>query len=238
MNVDMTYRAQGQEIMDDFSLKGEELRDALDKIAGINKMLGGNSLTLQGVEKLLKGLKHKTVTIIDIGCGNGAMLRTLAAYGHKKGYNFTLLGIDANAFTVQYAETLSTGYDGVSYQCLDVFDEAFAALDYDIALCTLTLHHFSDAEIVSLLHTVAAKAKIGAVVNDLHRSKTAYRLFKVLCFLFGLNRMSREDGLVSIRKGFKKQELLAYSRKLGSKKFTVAWKWAFRYEWIIYNICA
>lgn len=236
MNFDMTYRAQGQEVMDDFSLEGEELRDALDKIAGINKMLGGNSLTLRGVGKLLKDSKQKNVTIIDIGCGNGDMLRTLAAYGYRKGRTFTLVGIDANAFTVRYAETLSGCYNGVSYRCLDVFDEAFSALDYDIALCTLTLHHFSDAEIESLLHKVAVKAKIGVVVNDLHRSKTAYRLFKIICFLFRLNRMSREDGLVSIRKGFKKPELEAYSKKLGLKKFTVAWRWAFRYEWIIYNI--
>ena len=236
MNLNMTQRAAGQEIMDDFSLEGEELRDALDKIAAINKMLGGNSLTLSGVEKLLKCCKHKTITIIDIGCGNGDMLRMLATYGRCKGYNFTLIGIDANAFTVQYAETLSVGYEEVYYRCLDVFSEAFDALDYDIALCTLTLHHFSDAEIVGLMRKVVAKARIGVVVNDLNRSKIAYRLFEALCFFFRLNRMSKEDGLVSIRKGFKKPELIAFSKKLGLKKFKVAWRWAFRYEWIIYNI--
>jgi hypothetical protein len=34
--------------MDDFQLEGDELRDALDKIAKINQLLGGNKLTLLG----------------------------------------------------------------------------------------------------------------------------------------------------------------------------------------------
>jgi hypothetical protein len=45
--------------------------------------------------------------------------------------------------------------------------------------------------------------------------------------------MSREDGLTSILRGFKKEELEAFSKKLGFKKYSIQWKWAFRYQWII-----
>ncbi|MNL86388.1 hypothetical protein D3C87_2150710 [compost metagenome] len=45
--------------------------------------------------------------------------------------------------------------------------------------------------------------------------------------------MSREDGLTSILRGFKKEELIRFSEKLNFKKYTIQWKWAFRYEWII-----
>ncbi|RZK55789.1 MAG: methyltransferase, partial [Pedobacter sp.] len=65
------------------------------------------------------------------------------------------------------------------------------------------------------------------------RNKMAYYLFKALCFVFGLNDMSREDGLVSILRGFKKADLLAYSKALKLKYFSIKWKWAFRYQWII-----
>jgi 2-polyprenyl-3-methyl-5-hydroxy-6-metoxy-1,4-benzoquinol methylase len=237
MEIDTTYRAQGVEMMDDFLLEGNELREALDKLADINKLLGGNKLTLSGVRKILKGYdKTQTVTIIDIGCGNGDMLRMLARYGKQYGYNFKLIGVDANAFTINHAVNLSSDYQNISYECINVFEKEFGQLDYDIALCTLTLHHFSDNDIVKLLQLVTQKANLGVVINDLHRSKLAYRLFKVICTVFRLNRMSKEDGLVSIRKGFKKNELLAFSKTLGFKNFTVCWRWAFRYEWIIYNI--
>ena len=54
MTVNTKYRTQETEIMDDFSLQGKELRDALDKIASINRLLGGNKLTLHGIKRLLK----------------------------------------------------------------------------------------------------------------------------------------------------------------------------------------
>jgi hypothetical protein len=44
MSINTKYRTQATEIMDDFSLQGEELREALDQIARINQLLGGNKV--------------------------------------------------------------------------------------------------------------------------------------------------------------------------------------------------
>ena len=82
--IQTKYRTEEAEIMDDFALEGEILRDALDKIASINQLLGGNALTLKGVEKLLKSTaSEKEIVIVDVGCGNGDMLRSLADFGKK-----------------------------------------------------------------------------------------------------------------------------------------------------------
>jgi 2-polyprenyl-3-methyl-5-hydroxy-6-metoxy-1,4-benzoquinol methylase len=232
--INTKHRTNEPEIMDDFALKGETLRDALDKIAKINRLLGGNRLTLQGVQQLLKGVsKDQDVTIVDIGCGNGDMLRVLAEYGKEHNYSFKLIGIDANAFTISHAEMLSKNYSNIYYQCEDIFESEFKSMQYDIVLCTLTLHHFKDKEILSLMKVFCENANIGIVINDLHRSTIAYRLFQALCFVFQLNEMSRDDGLVSILRGFKKAELEQYSKTLQLKKYTLQWKWAFRYQWII-----
>lgn len=234
MAIDTTYRTQETEIMDDFFLEGKELQDALDKIASINRLLGGNKLTLHGLKTLLKKSDAtKTITIADIGCGNGDMLRMLANYGKKNNLNLTLIGIDANAFTINYAQKLSTEYPNIKYVCVDIFSEDFNAIEYDIVLCTLTLHHFSNEEILNIMTTFNKNANIGIVINDLHRSKLAYRLFEKVCAVFKLNKMSREDGLISILRGFKKKELENFSKKLDLKNYTINWKWAFRYQWII-----
>ena len=117
--------------------------------------------------------------------------------------------------------------------CKDVFDEPFSKLKYDIVLCTLTLHHFKEDEIMKLMTLFYANSTIGIVINDLHRSALAYYLFIGLCFVFGLNHMSKEDGLVSILRGFKKVDLHLYSKQLQLKNCSIKWKWAFRYQWII-----
>lgn len=125
------------------------MRDALDKIAKINQLLGGNRLTLLGVKKLLKNISKDTeITIVDIGCGNGDMLRTLANYGFKNNLKLKLIGIDANNFTINHAIDLSKKYSNITYQCENIFNKAFVELKYDIILSTLVLHHFKDKEII------------------------------------------------------------------------------------------
>lgn len=234
MRLSTKYRTNETEIMDDFELEGEVLQDALDKIAVINQLLGGNRLTLESVKTLLKGIdKNSVITIVDVGCGNGDMLRYIADYGIDHDYNFNLIGIDANAFTVKHAENLSVNYTNIEYRCIDIFNKKFNEVTYDIVLCTLTLHHFKEDEIMKLVKQFYKNSTIGIVINDLHRSLISYRLFQMVCFVFRLNKMSREDGLVSILRGFKKQELEVFSKKLDLKKYKINWKWAFRYQWII-----
>ncbi|CAM3037390.1 methyltransferase domain-containing protein [Flavobacterium frigoris] len=237
MLLNTKYRTDEPEIMDDFALEGEILREALDKIAKINQLLGGNKLTLLGVKKLIaKSPKTTEITIVDVGCGNGDMLRTLADYGIQHNLKFNLIGVDANNFTVNHAIDLSKKYPNIAYRCEDIFDKPFKELKYDIILCTLTLHHFKEDEIIKIMTTFYENASLGVVINDLHRSAVAYRLFQSLCFVFQLNAMSREDGLVSILRGFKKEELLRFSKKLNFSNYKIQWKWAFRYQWIISKI--
>ncbi|SFA50431.1 Methyltransferase domain-containing protein [Pedobacter suwonensis] len=234
MPVNTEFRSTAPEIMDDFAMEGEILRDALDKIASINQLLGGNKVTLAGVKMLIASKPSDPVfRITDIGCGNGDMLRTLADYAKKKGLHFILKGIDANKFTISHAQSLSTNYPNITYACSDIFDDLSKTEPCDIMLCTLTLHHFKDEEIINLLQNFKRSATLGIVINDLQRSAIAYYLFKALCYVFRLNDMSREDGLISILRGFKRADLLKYTKQLNLKSSSIKWKWAFRYQWII-----
>jgi SAM-dependent methyltransferase len=234
MLVNTRHRTDNPEIMDDFALEGDALKLALDKIAQINQFLGGNRLTINGVAKLLKKESFSTpITIVDVGCGNGDMLRKLADFGFQNNLNLELIGIDANPFTVNYAIDLSVKYPNIKYRCEDIFNQSFNQMKFDIVLCTLTLHHFKNNEIIELLSVFDKNSKLGFVVNDLHRNSVAYVLFQALCFVFRMNEMSREDGLISILRGFKKEELIAFSENLKFKNYSIQWKWAFRYLWIV-----
>ena len=237
MRVNTRQRSEAPEIMDDFNMEGELLKETLKKIAQINRLLGGNRITLKGVAALIKNIPAgQTVTILDVGCGNGDMLRQLSAFGKKKQWELKLTGVDANLTTVTHARELSQEYPDIQYYCQDIMDPDFGEQHYDIILCTLTLHHFKASEIRQLMTVFRRQAKIGIVVNDLHRSAMAYRLFQLLCFVFNLNSMVRADGQVSILRGFKKKELHHLSAELNIGAYSLRWKWAFRYQWIINNI--
>ena len=237
MRINTKHRTGQTEIMDDFLLAGEELRVTLDRISKINQFLGGNSITLDGVKKLLsRANKNGTITIVDIGCGNGEMLRMLSDYGDKNKIDLNMMGIDANDYTVNYARTLSKDYANISYLCADIFETDFENVSYDIVLCTLTIHHFDNEKIIELIDNLVKASNVGIVINDLQRSKVAYRLFQAVGTFFRLNKMTRADGLISILRGFKRDELEQFSKTLQLKNYTIQWKWAFRYQWIISNI--
>lgn len=237
MRIDTRQRSQAPEIMDDFNMEGALLKETLHKIAQINQLLGGNRITVKGVAALLKDIPaHQTISIVDVGCGSGDMLRQLSSYGKKINRKFELIGIDANLTTVTYARELSRQYPDIQYYCQDIMAPAFREQRYDIILCTLTLHHFTEAEIRHLMTIFREQARIGIVVNDLHRSAIAYRLFQLICLVFNLNSMVRADGQVSILRGFKKKELHHLSAELNIGAYSLQWKWAFRYQWIINNL--
>lgn len=232
--IDTSSRSSAAEMMDDFTIEGSVLRDTLDKLETINRLLGGNSVTLKGLKKiLLKSSKTKTITIVDLGCGHGDILRDVAKFGRKNSYKFKLIGIDANNAAIDYAKALSKDYPELSFETIDVFSEDFKKQTYDVVLCTLFLHHFKNNEIIPFLKSTVQKASIGVIVNDLHRHKLAYYLFKMIG-LFIKNKMVREDGLTSVLRAFKRNELETILTKTGVN-FSIQWKWAFRYLWVLKN---
>jgi len=235
MFLNLENRSTQTEIMDDFMMEGELLQRSLDQLASINQWLGGNSVTVNGLEQLWKNTpKTQLITIVDLGCGNGDMLRVVAKLARKQGRTVKLIGIDANRFTVEYARKKSTSYPEISYILDAVPSTTFSNLQYDVLLSTLFFHHLTDEEITTCLTEITAKASMGVVINDLHRNEIAIFLFRLLT-LFIPNPMIRQDGITSIKKGFKRSDLNAFVKQLKLANSKISWKWAFRYQWVINN---
>jgi len=95
----------------------------------------------------------------------------------------------------------------------------------------IIIHHFEHDKVDQIIKQWSDRASIGVVVNDLHRHSLAYYLFYFITLFFG-NEMVRNDGLLSILKGFTRKDLEQHASRLPYKS-TIMWKWAFRYEWII-----
>jgi len=230
--VSTKYRTDKEELMDDFSIGGDLLRDTLDKLENINRWLGGNLMTVKALKKVLKNHpKEQELTIADIGCGHGDILRDVAKFGRKNGYKMKLIGMDANPTAIAYANELSTEFSELSFKTEDIFSEEFKNRKFDVVLATLFLHHFKEEQLVSFLGNTLKQTKIAVVVNDLHRHKLAYYLFMLLS-VFIKNNMIIEDGLTSVLRGCKRNDLVRISKKLKVKS-QVSWKWAFRFQWIL-----
>ncbi|MGO3183115.1 MAG: methyltransferase domain-containing protein [Aequorivita sp.] len=228
------HRSHQVEIMDDLDFQGLEMQNLLKDLKTVNKWLGGNKITIDGLQELLtQRSRSERIIILDIGCGDGELLRQCADFGKRNNLNFELIGIDFNENILQYAEIQSSEYTNISFQKIDVFSEENLIPNCDIALCTLFLHHFSKEKIEVLLNTLIGRTSIGLIINDLQRSKQAFDLFKVVSRLFLKTKTARHDGLVSVARGFKKQELENISKNIPDQQSEIHWRWAYRYQWIL-----
>lgn len=227
-------RSNRKEIMDDHDLDGEELERILGELDRVNRLLGGYKVTLEGIEKILGSACYaQPVEIIDVGCGNGSMLREVAKMGRSRGIRMKLTGIDISRATVNIARKDSKQFPEIAFETIDVSSREFRERKTDIILCTLTLHHFKDREIEDLMTDFEKVCQMGIVVNDLHRSKLAYYLFKLYAMFFMENEIAKKDGLTSILRSFRREDLEWYGRNLKARKQMISWKWAFRYQWVL-----
>jgi 2-polyprenyl-3-methyl-5-hydroxy-6-metoxy-1,4-benzoquinol methylase len=228
------YRSKQDEILDSFDLHGPEMEVMLNDLKTVNKVLGGQQVTLDGISVLLEGFaKQDIITIVDTGCGDGEMLRNIARFGKEQNYQFNLIGIDGNEHIIKTAKAKSTAYPTISYQVKDIFSKEVIIPKYHIALCTLFLHHFKNEDIIAILTKLATEAKVGVVVNDLHRSRIAFWLFRLFSSIFIKSKIAKHDGLVSVARGFKHKDLKALATHIKGTSSIIQWKWAFRWQWIL-----
>lgn len=227
------YRSKQVEILDNLELKGSEMEAMLVDLKTVNKLLGGHKVTLSGIETLLQSIpKDKLVTIVDIGCGDGDMLRKIADFSKKKKYSLSLIGIDANPHILKKAKDRSKAYPEITFKHHNILDE-HAVSHFDIALCTLFLHHFTQEEGQLILEKLCQDAKVGVVVNDLQRNRLAFWLFRVFSSIFIKTAIAKHDGLVSIARAFKRNELEIIAASCRSVQYTLKKKWAFRWQLVV-----
>ncbi|CAM3379768.1 methyltransferase domain-containing protein [Zobellia roscoffensis] len=229
---DFLKRSVEPELMDDLSLDQTLLKKVLLDIDHANRFLNGNNLTIQALDSLISGKNKESYTILDMGCGDGSMLRAVVLWARKQNIGITCIGVDLNDKSLEIASEESKHFPEIQYWKQDILQLKPDKLECDILLCTLTMHHFKNDQIPQFLEQFSKLSRIGFIINDLHRSALAYQLFKLFSAIFIRTDIAKSDGLISIKSGFKMNELLALSKNLPKMKHTINWKWAFRYVWV------
>ena len=224
------------EWMDLPDTKKEELEQVLIDINRVNRLLNGYRCTLSAVNELIRDHPQRSYTILDMGCADGVMLREIVRYCRKSQTAIQCIGLDLNEDSLQIARANSRDYPEIRYVRQDIMSTEDADLQCDILTCTLTMHHFDNEQIPIFLKRFTELSRIGIVINDLQRSRSAYYLFKVFSTIFIRTKMARHDGGISIKSGFTKAELFAFSKAIPRAKHRIRWKWAFRYVWVIRHI--
>lgn len=228
-----SQRSNQIEIMDDLDCKGEVVNQTLIELEVINRWLGGNQVTIEGIKQLINRAELEEISIVDLGCGGGDMLKEIAEWGRHNKLKLNLTGIDANPNIIDFAKSNSHGYPEINYSVQNVFSEDFTQRKSDIIIATLFTHHFNNKELVGLMKNLIAQSRLGVVINDLHRHWLAYYSIKTLTSIFSKSAMVKYDAPLSVLRAFSRNDLSSIMQEAGINEFQLIWKWAFRWQLII-----
>lgn len=232
----LSYRSNEKELIDDLELDNDALRQNLEELALINKYLGGNQVTVSGLKKLIANSNHQSqLTIADLGCGGGDMLMVMANWAKKKGIKSQFIGIDANDFMIDFAKKRTANYPDISYLHENIFSEEFKEKSFDIITMTLFCHHFDDESLVKIFKQFKKQSRIGIVINDIHRHWFAYHSIAWITKLFLKSYLVKNDAKLSVWRAFRRSDLEKIIQKAGFTKYSIRWKWAFRWEVVLFS---
>ncbi|MBL7849658.1 MAG: methyltransferase domain-containing protein [Cyclobacteriaceae bacterium] len=225
-------RSKETEIMDDLTCSGPVVERTLKDLDIINRLLGGNAVTLTGLKEMMesRGSSGVPLRIADLGCGSGDLLRRLARYARKNSIPVQLFGIDANPSIAAYASRHCADYPEITIEAVDVLSDEFAARSYDIISGTLFFHHFDDDTLVRLLPRLVSQAKYGVLINDIHRHWFAYHSIKWLTRWFSSSPMVHYDAPLSVSRAFTRGDWKRLTARSGIVQYRISWHWAFRWK--------
>ncbi|SMG44069.1 Ubiquinone/menaquinone biosynthesis C-methylase UbiE [Marivirga sericea] len=227
--VDLSYRSEEAEIMDDLSDNSPSLYRALKELDIINHLLGGNAVTLKAIKKVFKTQPQKNWLIADLGCGSGEMLLKIAKWSRKQNIKVELHGFDANPNVVAYAKKHCKDFPEISFYAENIFSESFKNRKFDVMTCTLFLHHFSKVDLVQLLGQFR-KQSDKVIINDLHRHPFAYYSIKWITKFLSKSSMVKNDACLSVWRAFTRKDWEDILEHAEISKYRLVWRWAFRWR--------
>lgn len=228
---DFSVRILLPEKMDQPGVDPVEIRKALHELEVINKLLGGYHVILDALNRI--DWPDQPVTIMDIGCGGGDMLRSIAMWAEKKKLNVKLIGVDWNPVMTEYATTQSKNYSNISFKTMNVFDDELLKEKVTITMNSLFCHHFDNSELAVLIKRMHQLASKAIIINDLHRHWFPYHSIRLITKLFSKTFLVKYDGPLSVARSLTKKEWKMILSSAGISNYRLRWMWAWRWQLII-----
>jgi SAM-dependent methyltransferase len=128
------------------------------------------------------------------------------------------VAVDFQPSTVEMARRLSARYPEIICECADAL--TFRASEpFDLVICSLALHHFSDEDAVRLLRRCRELSRRYVLVSDLRRGLLgAIGVYLLTVFVYR-DRMTRADGRASVRRAFSFGELRGLALRAGWQNY-------------------
>ena len=219
------------ELMDAEPYSFEQFRNYLQDLERVNAWTLAYRPTLCWLKRSLANINPtRSISILDVGSGNGDMLRHVWRWAEKRGINVKLIGVDLNPWSKKSAEQATPPNAPIRFETANIFDIA-PSRHFDFIISSLFTHHLTDAENVRFMRWMDERAMQGWFINDLHRHSLPYYFVKYVARLLRLNPSVQNDGPISVARAFMAADWQRFLDDAGihAAKKGISWFFPFRY---------
>lgn len=207
-------RAHEEEWMD---LPGQDpalLAECLDDLRRVNRWLGGVRLSIRALEGLTADLAPGAgLAVVDLATGSADIPRAVAAWARRRGLRARLLATDLSPKILGLAARGAP--PGVEFAVADARRLPFDEGSFDVATCSLVLHHLEPDDAVLMLKEMRRVARRGVVVNDLVRSWVGYLGAQLVGRTMSKSPLFRHDAPLSVRRAYTRGEMATLAARAG-----------------------
>jgi len=228
---DLSQRSTRPELMDTESVSFAEFHDCLHTLRIINTFTLAYRPTLRWFKRMMAGVgSHQSISVMDIGCGGGDMLRRIWTWARERHFDLELIGIDLHPWSKKSAEQVTPRDAPIRFETADLFslDPCRRA---DFIVSSLFAHHLTDREVVRFIQWMDCHATRGWFINDLHRHPLPRFFIKYAVRLLFSNRMIQHDAPLSVARAFRASEwrYLLGEAGIPAERTKIEWFFPFRY---------
>ncbi len=224
----MAWRAapgRGKEYLDDPAADPKLAARSLRDVALCNRLFGGISAVISELRPVFISARAtgRSLTLLDVGTGVGDVPAAARLAAENAGVALQTIGLERSA-ALAAASREMTGMALAG----DAFAIPFADHSVDIVVCAQVLHHFAvhdGARLLAELHRVARQR---VIVSELRRSRIAAAGVWLVSWPLGFHPVSRHDGVLSVMRGFRSEELANAVLKATTVRPTVRNRRGFR----------
>ena len=216
-------RADALEFLDGDDLDETLALQSYRFMAVVNKYFGGTAVVQDFItnEARCKG-SDEPLRILDIGSGICDIPISLCTWAKAAGLSLEYTCVEPSSYAAQAARRAIVNYPNIRLVQEDIFAYR-PATRYDCAVGSLFFHHLSDERITELVARLRMFGCKSILLNDLHRSWGCY-MGGAFASAFSPAGV-RHDALLSIRKGFKADELRRLLEKIPDAAVVVRTAW-------------
>jgi 2-polyprenyl-3-methyl-5-hydroxy-6-metoxy-1,4-benzoquinol methylase len=202
-----------------------DLTDILRDLARFNGVMQGHRPVLRWLDRAVKNIpREQPLTLLDIGCGYGDLLRAIRDWARRRGRPLRLIGIDLSGQVIDVARSVTSAADEIDYHAADIF--AFTSpVPIDFVVTSLVTHHLPDEMIVRLLRWMETEAARGWMIYDLQRSIVPFYFIALAGPLLRLHPVVTYDGRLSVARSLTRREWEARLVEAGIPHDAVDLRW-------------